>query len=327
MISAVSINQSRVDYCGELVVEPITTMRLCPSIRAASTTAARAEQQDVQPLLCVHQSEPRRLLRRAHQRIRCATQTVSINQSRVDYCGKRCAQASVTPVQRVHQSEPRRLLRQLIPRRMRQESSVSINQSRVDYCGLPLTEPTRSSLKRVHQSEPRRLLRRHLETLSNRSSRGVHQSEPRRLLRRDSYDFDAVIWQCPSIRAASTTAASWRVRTWCTSSPCPSIRAASTTAAPSEPAPAPRSNVSINQSRVDYCGFGLPGPPKQTESCPSIRAASTTAAISLETTGRWCRKCPSIRAASTTAASASSATPSRASSVHQSEPRRLLRPH
>ena len=85
----------------------------------------------------VHQSEPRRLLRRDRSHclgqpfgcpsIRAASTTaatrtrllqlklaVSINQSRVDYCGERGSEVSSAMTCGVHQSEPRRLLRPVL---------------------------------------------------------------------------------------------------------------------------------------------------------------------------------------------------------------------
>ena len=84
---SVSINQSRVDYCGSMLKTSHPTSMLCPSIRAASTTAARA---------------------RVGGRL---TKQVSINQSRVDYCGGSVDHGGACV------------------------GWVSINQSRVDYCG------------------------------------------------------------------------------------------------------------------------------------------------------------------------------------------------
>ena len=227
-----SINQSRVDYCGAGMFASTMPGPTCPSIRAASTTAAPQRWPKKRVYLRVHQSEPRRLLRR---------QSTYITHNH--YC-------------------------------------VSINQSRVDYCGAERWHGC-VGVQRVHQSEPRRLLRRGESSRVERVAAGVHQSEPRRLLRRRTAARDFVEnAACPSIRAASTTAACRPSKKVSKETPCPSIRAASTTAATrlpstrgggsrvhqSEPRRLLRRCmmfhsrtliwVSINQSRVDYCGIG-----------------------------------------------------------------------
>ncbi len=187
-------------------IAAILSVRLCPPIRAASTTAAKAKY---------------------HSR---RSNSVSTNQSRVDYCGA-TVRSMVAQQQRVHQSEPRRLLRQSGRALGQRIPPVSTNQSRVDYCGLRAFLWRCANAPCVHQSEPRRLLRplfvccvvEGLEVSTNQSrvdycgtrserlkklaSYCVHQSEPRRLLRQTTKTRTKMNSTCPPIRAASTTAA------------------------------------------------------------------------------------------------------------------------
>ena len=107
---------------------------MCPSIRAASTTAAALAAPFARSNNRVHQSEPRRLLRQQPTPQRQRSEPVSINQSRVDYCGQMLVDR-MDDLIGVHQSEPRRLLRLRNFFGFPIRDLVSINQSRVDYCG------------------------------------------------------------------------------------------------------------------------------------------------------------------------------------------------
>ncbi len=109
----VSINQSRVDYCGFGAWCLAAMGHKCPSIRAASTTAAHADCTcDTCSTMCPSIRAASTTAAGRARRARDTLEPVSINQSRVDYCG-------ATP-----------------PHHGIGRGWVSINQSRVDYCGL-----------------------------------------------------------------------------------------------------------------------------------------------------------------------------------------------
>jgi len=135
----VSIDQGRVDWCGEKGVVTIIPEAWCPSIRAASIGAARSTMAFATAVpSCVHRSGPRRLVRPDNVSmtgigIVCVHRSgprrlVRLSGALAPVGESECPsiRAASIGAARVHQPE-------------RPASEVSIDQGRVDWCGTSVS--------------------------------------------------------------------------------------------------------------------------------------------------------------------------------------------
>ena len=346
-----SIHQGRVGLRGRAPDLEQPAALSCPSIRAASASAAARPRWRMSWASRVHPSGPRRPPRRVrsftrskiidivsiHQGrvgLRGALHRgqsshdggVSIHQGRVGLRGWQRPGRNRTWTSSVHPSGPRR------PPRPAATSSSRSRRPGVHPSG-PRRPPRRSAGGRLQGDGPVSIhqgrvgLRGgHVLRAADGARAGVHPSGPRRPPRRIPARLkNATAAQCPSIRAASASAARHRA---------PTPREAEVSihqgrvglrGTRRDAPPTHRHDVSIHQGRVGLRGLKSKSCSPAPSKCPSIRAASASAApMSIAVAPRlWC---PSIRAASASAARRHRTASRTPDSVHPSGPRRPPRP-